>query len=87
MVGEIGGSAEEDAAEFIGANMSKPVVAYIAGVTAPREEEWSCRGDHLGRQRHRRCKVCRVGSGQGANVALPRGAWVGYARKLGIGSG
>ena len=35
MVGEIGGSAEEDAAEFIGANMSKPVVAYIAGVTAP----------------------------------------------------
>ena len=35
MVGEIGGGAEEDAAEFIGANMSKPVVAYIAGVTAP----------------------------------------------------
>ena len=35
MVGEIGGSAEEDAAEFIGAHMSKPVVAYIAGVTAP----------------------------------------------------
>ena len=35
MVGEIGGSAEEDAADFIGAHMSKPVVAYIAGVTAP----------------------------------------------------
>jgi len=35
MVGEIGGSAEEDAAEFIAANVSKPVVAYIAGVTAP----------------------------------------------------
>ena len=35
MVGEIGGSAEEDAAEFISANVSKPVVAYIAGVTAP----------------------------------------------------
>ena len=35
MVGEIGGSAEEDAAEFIQAHMSKPVVAYIAGVTAP----------------------------------------------------
>ena len=28
-------SAEEEAAEFIGANMSKPVVTYIAGVTAP----------------------------------------------------
>ncbi|MDX1432323.1 MAG: succinate--CoA ligase subunit alpha [Gammaproteobacteria bacterium] len=35
MVGEIGGSAEEDAAEFIHTSVSKPVVAYIAGVTAP----------------------------------------------------
>jgi len=35
MVGEIGGSAEEQAAEFIADHVSKPVVAYIAGVTAP----------------------------------------------------
>ncbi|MCP5313065.1 MAG: succinate--CoA ligase subunit alpha [Chromatiaceae bacterium] len=35
MVGEIGGSAEEDAAEFIADRVTKPVVAYIAGVTAP----------------------------------------------------
>jgi succinyl-CoA synthetase alpha subunit len=35
MVGEIGGNAEEKAAEFIRSEVSKPVVAYIAGVTAP----------------------------------------------------
>jgi succinyl-CoA synthetase alpha subunit len=35
MVGEIGGSDEEAAAEFIQSNVTKPVVAYIAGVTAP----------------------------------------------------
>jgi len=35
MVGEIGGSAEEDAAAFIADHVTKPVVAYIAGVTAP----------------------------------------------------
>lgn len=35
MVGEIGGTAEEEAAEFIQSNVTKPVAAYIAGVTAP----------------------------------------------------
>jgi succinyl-CoA synthetase alpha subunit len=35
LIGEIGGSEEEKAAEFIGSTMSKPIVSYIAGVTAP----------------------------------------------------
>ncbi|SQB77477.1 succinyl-CoA synthetase subunit alpha [Escherichia coli] len=36
MIGEIGGNAEERAAEFIRHDMNKPVVGYIAGVTAPK---------------------------------------------------
>ena len=35
MIGEIGGSAEEEAAAYIAANVTKPMSAYIAGVTAP----------------------------------------------------
>jgi succinyl-CoA synthetase alpha subunit len=44
MVGEIGGSDEETAAEWVKANMKKPVVGFIAGVTAPRANGWAMPG-------------------------------------------
>ena len=40
MVGEIGGTAEEEAAEYI-KHSKQPVVSYIAGVTAPKGKEWA----------------------------------------------
>ena len=78
MIGEIGGDAEERAAAYVEANVTKPVVAYVAGFTAPRARRWATPGAIIsgsaGRRRPRRKRWRRSGSGSAGRPAR-RPAW------------
>ena len=52
MIGEIGGTAEEEAAEWIKANMTKPVVGFVGGQTASRKTYGTCWCNYFRRKRN-----------------------------------
>jgi succinyl-CoA synthetase alpha subunit len=83
MIGEIGGADEERAAEFIRANVSKPVVAYIAGVTAPPGKRMGHAGAIIsGSQGTAEAKIAALEAAGVTVVRSPAEMGVGMQRAL-----
>jgi succinyl-CoA synthetase alpha subunit len=85
MIGEIGGSDEERAAEYIRSNVSKPVVAYIAGVTAPPGKRMGHAGAIIsGGQGTAEAKIAALESAGATVVRSPAEMGVAMQAALGV---
>ena len=60
MIGEIGGTAEEDASEWVAENMSKPIVGFVAGSTLHQEKNGACGSHHLRRKGYNCREIRRI---------------------------